>query len=548
MIVFEGLDENFRFLVLEVESQIRSTYRFLATPTRDLYHKITSRDDYIDNLKTIIENKCYSRINTEKGLDKRSIDKIRALQVMCVNLERIADFCVNISRQVEYFSDPAFLQNYDYGEAFDLVLDAMKRVIPAFRRELMSEALAICKSEYHMDRIYKERFDRFMAELGTGRNTQNLITALFIFRYLERVGDSLLNIGEALIFSILGERIKIEQFDALQQTLSKSGFAETIQDIDFTSIWGTRSGCRIGKVDPKERRKGVPDGRGTIYKEGDLDKIRREKENLSRWATIDPRLVAQVYGFHEEGEKGSLLVEFLPGCTLDEVILTSTTDYLLDVLFILKQTMTDIWETTRMQEVMSTGYVQQIMSRLESVLQVHPGFTRPEMFFHGTRITPSDELLARCAEREKEIPAPFSVFIHGDFNINNIVYNNDNQQIHYIDLYRSRQYDYIQDASVFLVSNFRMPIFDRGPRDRLNDVIEDVLHFIYDFAEEHGDATCRARLALALARSFYTSTRFELNHVFAKEMFLRALYLLERIAFFSGRWSDFHLPGEVLYL
>ncbi|WP_022661572.1 PhoU domain-containing protein [Paucidesulfovibrio longus] len=550
MIAFEGLDENFRFIVLEVEKQVRATADFVSAPGRQLYNRIVSRDDYVDNLKTIIENKCYSRIHSDKQLDSRQVNKIRSMQVMCVNLERIADYCVNIVRQVGYLQDTRQLDEYPSEELYALISASLAGILDAFRKEDMSAALAICKAEYELDRMYKENFDRLLVDLGSGRNVQSLVTVLFIFRYLERIGDSLLNIGEALIFSILGERIKIEQFDSLQQTLSKSGFSESFSDIDFQSIWGTRSGCRIGRVERREHG-GDTDGmdvHGGIYKEGGLEKIRKERDNIERWKAIFPGLVADVYGYHEDGSRASLLVEFLPGCTLDEVVLGSDEDFLSNAVFVFEQTVRNVWETTMRREPVKVDFIRQLNSRLEDVLQVHPEFRRESRRLGDSRISGSNELLSRCAELEAELEAPFTVFIHGDFNVNNVVYDHAGQQIHFIDLYRSRDYDYVQDVSVFLVSNFRMPIFQDAMRARLNGIIGEFHRFAKEFSQSQGDETFEARMAFALARSFYTSTRFELNHRFAREMFNRALFLLERISNFAGNdWRSFKFPAQVLY-
>ena len=121
MFTFEGLDENFKFLILEVLSQIKATRAFVNSPSRSLFRKITSRDDYIDNLKTVIENKCYSRINSSKDLDKSMLNRIRAIQVSAVNLERIGDFCVNIVNQMAYLEDKAFILRFECTEAFDII-------------------------------------------------------------------------------------------------------------------------------------------------------------------------------------------------------------------------------------------------------------------------------------------------------------------------------------------------------------------------------------------------------------------------------------------
>jgi len=58
MVTFEGLEENFTFMVAEVERQIRATMNFLDTPSHTLYDHIVGRADYIDNLKTVIQNEC----------------------------------------------------------------------------------------------------------------------------------------------------------------------------------------------------------------------------------------------------------------------------------------------------------------------------------------------------------------------------------------------------------------------------------------------------------------------------------------------------------
>lgn len=549
MTTFEGLDENFKFIILEVKNQLSATRKFVQSPSRSLFRKITSRDDYIDNLKTIIENKCYSRINSDQDLAGSSLNKIRAIQVMSVNLERIADYCVNIVNQMAYLDDKNFIKHFECPEAFDIIEESTTQIEKGFRTEDMAAALAICKSEYRLDSLYKDNFNRIMTELGNGKNIPNLITALFIFRYLERIGDSLLNVGEAIIFSIIGERIKIEQFESLQQTLTQSGFDGSFSDIDFQGIWGSRSGCRIGRIEVKDNDNKPPMTHGSIYKEGNLDKIRKEKENLELWDKRFPGMVPEVFGFHEnvEEHKAAMLVEFLPGCTLDTMILTSDDRDLENALFILEQTLRHIWTKTMKAGPVATNYMQQLNSRLQGVFQVHPEFNRKTRKLGDEEVQSTEELISECMEAESSIPAPFTVSIHGDFNCNNVVYNHDNEHIRFIDMYRSRDFDYIQDVSVFLVSGFRMPVFEKAIRTKINDTIARFHNFAEDFAKEMGDKTWRARLAFALARSFYTSTRFELNYGFAKEMLNRSIFIMEMINRYSGKWEDFVFPEDILY-
>ena len=55
------------------------------------------------------------------------------------------------------------------------------------------------------------------------------------------------------------------------------------------------------------------------------------------------------------------------------------------------------------------------------------------------------------------------------------------------------------------------------------------------------------RMTAALARSFFTSTRFEFNKTFANDMFMRGTYLMGKICEYKDCPEDFRLPDDVLY-
>ena len=586
--------ENFRFQVLEIESQVRQAANLLKSGDPRLIDKINSKDDYIDNLKTNIENICFSYINQIH--DETEINRVRAIHVICVNLERIGDFCVNIARQTRYLTGFDFIQRFDHAGMFDYILKSLVLIMPAFQNRDLSGALEICHCELHLDRMYKANFDKIMSSMNffdknvilsvlseiapyfrkyntvqafeifkseLGKNTlyngvldrvlgqvhkeytiNDHITAIFIFRYLERIGDALLNIGEALIFSIIGDRIKIRQFEALERTLSESGFRGTLRDIDFRAILGSRSGCQIGRIKADQ---GTYKAQG-IFKTGGVSKIRREKENLEKWGGRYPGLVPRIYAYYERDGNASMLVEFLSGCTLDEVVIGGDMEVVKNASFILENMLNEIWHDTKTDTPVPLDYMDQMELRLDSVLKVHPGFLRGSQRIDTLTIASTKELMNICNGIEKRIEAPFSVLLHGDFNTSNVVYDHGNQKIFFIDLFRSRAGDYVQDASVFLVSYFRLPFFKKEQRSLLNMIIKYFYGVFRKFAADHGDKTFEIRMTLGLVRSFYTSTRFEMNIPFAKHMFMRSHFLMEKLRDHGERApEDFRLPEEVLY-
>jgi len=537
--------ENFTFLTLEVSGQVQATFDLLNEPGDRIFIRICSRDDYIDNLKSTVENFCFSRIHGTDSLTKEEINTIRSIHIICVNLERIADFCVNIARQLEYLSNSAFIHRFDYRSMIREILRNISRIIPAFEGRGLSAALDICRSEFILDTLYKAEFVRIMNELDSGKSSRDLVTTLFIFRYLERVGDSLLNIGEALLFLVLGEKIKIHQFDALQQTLSASGYDGALSEIDFKSIWGSRSGCRISLVEQKNQS---PDKSQGIFKEGNSEKIQKEKASLEHWETVYPGLTPRIFGYHEGHDTASLLVEFLPGCTLTEVILTASEDIIQNAMFLMEDVMIDVWEHTLTQKPVPITYMQQLLSRMQDSQRLHPKLQRCRKYLGAAEILSTQELIRKCAAVETSIQTPLTVLCHGDFNANNLVYDHISQRIRYIDVYRSHHDDYVTDAAVFLVSNFRMPVFEAALRDRLNAVIYAFLNRVKQFASDHGDTTFHARMGLALSRNFYTSIRFEHHYDFAREMALRSYYLMEKIIHHPpADWNTFSFSEDILF-
>ena len=544
----EEIKNNFIFLITDVKNQFKLTFEFLRKPNADLYDKLIIKDDYIDNLKNVIENKCFSTISKfpDSVKNKKQINYIRAIHIIAINLERIADFCVNIVRQVQHLSHYSFLEQFDFEKNFSFLQNGLEEILPALERKDLGYAIDICRLEYKADQRYESIFKKILSLVKTDhKHAADYITTIFIARYFERIGDSLLNIGEAILFYILGEKIKIHQFRALQETLNQYGYKGGVLDIDFQSIWGTRSGCRIGRIQHPETKTEL--AKNSIFKEGALVKIRKEKENLERWQKIFPGLVPRIVSYYEEKDVGSMLVEFLPGCGFDELIINPDKEILANALFVLQQTLSTIWDSTLKQEKLPVDYINQALVRSDSVYEMHPEFKRPELRIGQFKIPALSQLFELGLELEKKLFAPFSVFIHGDFNTNNILYDHSEQRVYFIDVYRSKRFDYVQDVSVFLVSIFRIPIFDRKIRKYMNELIQEFYNFAYSYALEKNDTTFKARLGLALVRSFFTSTRFELNKYFAQEMLIRSRYLLELLLRFNQDWTEFDFPEEVLW-
>ncbi|WP_020587850.1 PhoU domain-containing protein [Desulfobacter curvatus] len=545
-------NQDIHFLLIEVMGQVATTAFYLNSFDQTHGLRVLEREGYIDNLKVTVENGYFSLILTQPDRGQNEVNRARAVHAISTNLQQISSFSVNIVRQVEYLFDRSLWLTFDAKSMFGLIEKCLEQVLPALDDKDIGLALSICHCEYEIDRLYLKNFKRIMAELRDGESIESYITILFIFRYMERIGDALLKIGEAILFAILGEKIRIRQFEALQQTLAKSDMDISLDRLSLHSYWGTRSGCNISKVANEPTSVATGPAKQAIFKTGSLKKIGQEKENLDRWQGIAPGLAPRVLTFHQEDENtGALLVEFFSGNNLQEIVLGDNSNLTGNALNALRKVLGEkVWPSTKKVGAMETSYMDQVLKRLDSILQVH-SYLRRQQTLGDLEVDSTATLVEKCMRIERLLPAPFSVFIHGDFNVNNIIYDENTDTIHFIDVHRSKSADYIQDVAVYLISNFRLPVFESPVRDQINMAIRDFYGFAKTFAHEHHDTTFDVRLAIALARSFYTSTRFQLNSEFVKDMVMRANFLLEKVIVFNEgqeSWQAFLFPEEVLYL
>lgn len=540
-----GIDENLRFLILEVSKQIERTNRYLDNPSASLLDSILKRDDYIDHLKNLIQRVCFEQVAAAEDGTDATVDVLKNVEIVAANLERIADFCENIVRQTSYISDEEILAQFSLTRYFNEVYAGLSLTADAVFNLDTNLALRICRSEDNLDQLYRDDLQSIIDMLETGSDARSLVTCLFISHYLERMGDSLLNIGEAILSAKLGERIKIGQLRSLEESLSAFDTQSSLAGIALKRIADTRSGTRIDRV--TRHGDDTEDERMLVFKEGQRLKLLEERDGIARWDEVVPGLVPEVYAFSERGDTGALLFEFLPGETFERIVLGDNAATLARALERLLETLTVIWTKTRQNSDTSAGFVDQIMERIGDVYALHPEFCEAASTIGPMQITPFDALLERAKIIEEQLHAPFSVLIHGDFNIDNVIYDTEDDRIRFVDLHRSERQDYVQDISVFLVSNHRLQVFDTPIRARIAEVIRAFFSFSCAYAESVGDKTFQARLALGLARSFATSARFVLDDNAARLMFLRSRYLLEQLAAFEDdRFAAFRIGEEVL--
>lgn len=542
MIGSDGIAGNLHFLIVEVQKQIERTRRFVMQPMQGLAGAIEARDGYIDNLNNTIQGKCFD-LAARGGAGNGALGQLQAIYLVTVNLERIGDFCHKAARQLMHVADTSVLDEVELDTYLERVAQGVGRIERALFSRNADLALEICRIDAKLDQRYVDDFAALIERLDAAPSRADIVAAILTIRYFERMGDSLLNIGEAILSACLGQRIKLHQFVALESALERANLPADVQQLTLARVGETRSGSRIDQVSVAKETAGDK----VIFKEGESRKLAEEMEGLERWNALMPGIAPRVISHIERDDSVALLTEYLEGFTIEQLLLQESTSTLDQALGRLTETLSEVWHRTRREEPARARFCDQIASRLPEVFSVNRGLRREDIIIGGRRIPSFEGLVEHCRTIEAELAAPFSVLIHGDLNVDNIIFDPAEARIRFIDLHRTERLDYLQDVSVFLISNFRLQVFEPERRKRIRTTIFEFLEFAADFARGAGDASFEARLTLGIARSLATSTRFVADHQFAKSMFLRARYLLERLAELrSSVDGGFVFPREVL--
>jgi hypothetical protein len=165
------------------------------------------------------------------------------------------------------------------------------------------------------------------------------------------------------------------------------------------------------------------------------------------------------------------------------------------------------------------------------VLALHPELehlAESPLTFRGGTAEALSRQLRRLRRSEHRLAPPFSVWLHGDFNPNNVVYNTADGSLKFIDIHRSRFGDYLQDVTVFLVGLERPPDLSPSVRREMEALAQIVTERARAFARDAGDEHFELRLLLGLGRSYLTSARIILQPVHAEWLFRRGRICLQK--------------------
>ncbi len=178
----------------------------LKTRDRALAESIIQNDTALNQTRYELEEQCYFLMATQSPM-ARDLREILSIQLIAIELERIADHAKNLAEITIYLgSEPLLKPLVDLPRMAELCQLMLGRALDAFAQEDAQAAQAVAAMDDDIDNLYKQVFRELMSYIVEDpRTVTRAMNLLFAGHNLERIGDCVTNIAERVVYAKTGQ-------------------------------------------------------------------------------------------------------------------------------------------------------------------------------------------------------------------------------------------------------------------------------------------------------------------------------------------------------
>jgi len=193
-----------------VQDAVHNSIKALMRMDSELAEKIIKEDEKINEYDISIEEKCIV-LQAEHQPVAVDLRFIHSISIIIKHLERIGDLAVNIGKIVKRLSAKEEKSNIDKKvmdllvEMGNLVKPELGRALEAFKNRDARLASKLGKSDDAVDEIQKMIFKKLFTTNKGEEDIKFVTNIALASRYLERIGDQSVNIGDRVLYFLTGD-------------------------------------------------------------------------------------------------------------------------------------------------------------------------------------------------------------------------------------------------------------------------------------------------------------------------------------------------------
>lgn len=196
-------------MCVRAESMVRRAVRSVVDRDAELGRAVIGTDAELDRLEIEVDRACLRCLALRQPVG-RDLRFVTTVLKMVTDLERIGDLAVNIARRGLELTAGAGLQpSLDLVRMGELAADMVRAAADAFVADDPDLAVGLRARDTEVDRLNHEAAQRWL-EVMTAHPSQaeRALALTSIARYLERIADHAVNVGEMVVFLVEGRDVR----------------------------------------------------------------------------------------------------------------------------------------------------------------------------------------------------------------------------------------------------------------------------------------------------------------------------------------------------
>lgn len=193
-----------------VEESIHNAVKALVNEDMGLAEEVVQGDDAIDELTEAIEEHSLA-IQARQSPVASDLRLIYSIQFISIHLERMGDYASNLARAAERSHDEPRIQSLldIITEMGELTCKVVNASLKAFEKKDLELAQQLPVLDDPIDDLFKKFFKEVTIQCEE-KTLDWAINMILVNRYLERIADHAVDIGERICYLITGEMKQLD--------------------------------------------------------------------------------------------------------------------------------------------------------------------------------------------------------------------------------------------------------------------------------------------------------------------------------------------------
>ena len=204
------LHQEVEILAGMVEKAITRAVEALKQRDLEESRQVIQEDDYIDQKRFEIEDRCVDLIATQQPM-ARDLRAIIALLHITVELERMGDYAEGIAKISLMMGEAQPLKPLiDIPRMAEKATEMLRNSMDSLVTRDLVKAYQVCEADDEVDALYDQVYRELLLFMIQDPQTIERATLLlWVSHDLERIADRATNIAERVIFLITGKMVEI---------------------------------------------------------------------------------------------------------------------------------------------------------------------------------------------------------------------------------------------------------------------------------------------------------------------------------------------------